>query len=384
MGCATMNLKINKDFQSNYDNLLETGMKDILGREPIKYNSNKIAEFLKDKVILVTGAGGSIGSEICRQIPDFNPKKLILLGHGENSIFNIEKELKNKYSHTSIESVIADIQDQKRLEDVFSYFRPAIIFHAAAHKHVPLMELNPSEAIKNNVFGTRNVAQCALKYKAESFVYISSDKAVNSSSIMGATKRLSELLMQIMGKSKETTFLTVRFGNVIGSRGSVIPLFKQQIQAGGPITVTHPDMVRYFMTISEAVHLVFQACVMAKAGKIFVLDMGKPVKVLDLAYKLISLSGLRPNKDIKITYTGIRPGEKLVEEMFTIEEKIKAIKHDSVYVCEPLLFSEEHLHDALRKLEELVSQENTFEISKEIRLAMSQFIPGLQNGDENG
>ncbi|NOU72620.1 NAD-dependent epimerase/dehydratase family protein [Paenibacillus sp. LMG 31458] len=353
-------------------------MEEILGRKPVNINLNEIAEFVKGKVILVTGAGGSIGSELCRQIPNFNPEKLILLGRGENSIFTIENEIKVKYPHISIVPVIADIQDKKRLEDVFAYYRPQIIFHAAAHKHVPLMELNPSEAIKNNVFGTRNVAEYALAYRAESFVYISSDKAVNPSSIMGASKRLAELMLQSMGKFKDTKFLIVRFGNVIGSRGSVIPLFLQQIKAGQPITVTHPDMVRYFMTIPEAVQLVFQSGVMAKGGETFILDMGKPVKILDLAHNVIRLSGLEPNKDIKIVLTGIRPGEKLVEEMFTAEEKRITVKHDSIYVCEPAALPEEHLHETLLKLEEMVSQKITFVIADEIRSAIGQIIPGFQ------
>ncbi|WP_246358617.1 UDP-N-acetylglucosamine 4,6-dehydratase family protein [Paenibacillus phytorum] len=356
----------------------EINMEEILGRKPVNINLNEIAEFVKGKVILVTGAGGSIGSELCRQIPNFNPEKLILLGRGENSIFTIENEIKVKYPHISIVPVIADIQDKKRLEDVFAYYRPQIIFHAAAHKHVPLMELNPSEAIKNNVFGTRNVAEYALAYRAESFVYISSDKAVNPSSIMGASKRLAELMLQSMGKFKDTKFLIVRFGNVIGSRGSVIPLFLQQIKAGQPITVTHPDMVRYFMTIPEAVQLVFQSGVMAKGGETFILDMGKPVKILDLAHNVIRLSGLEPNKDIKIVLTGIRPGEKLVEEMFTAEEKRITVKHDSIYVCEPAALPEEHLHETLLKLEEMVSQKITFVIADEIRSAIGQIIPGFQ------
>ncbi|MBP1995570.1 UDP-N-acetylglucosamine 4,6-dehydratase family protein [Paenibacillus eucommiae] len=360
----------------------EISMEEIVGRELVKMNADKIAGFVRGKVILVTGAGGSIGSELCRQIPGFYPQKLILLGHGENSIFNIEKELKINHPHTAIESVIADIQDKKRLEDVFAHFRPAIIFHAAAHKHVPLMELNPSEAIKNNVFGTRNVAECALDYKAERFVYISSDKAVNPSSIMGGTKRLAELMLQSMeGTSKDTILLTVRFGNVLGSRGSVLPLFTQQIEAGGPVTVTHPDMIRYFMTIPEAVHLIFQSCVMAKGGEIFILDMGRPVKILDMAYRVIRMSGLTPDEDIKVVYTGIRPGEKLVEELFTAEEKLKAVKHDSIYVCESLAFSEEHLHETLKKLEEMVAHDPTFDLSNEIRSVINRVIPGFSKGE---
>lgn len=367
----------NKVIPSKQRNVPDISVNEILGRKSIALNLSEISGFIKDKVILITGAGGSIGSELCRQISVMGPKKLILLGHGENSIFNIQNELMVKHPNLPIEAVIADIQDKKRLEDVFSYYRPQIIFHAAAHKHVPLMEINPSEAVKNNVFGTRNVAICALNFQAECFVFISSDKAVNSSSVMGATKRLAELMLYCIGKSTETRFLIVRFGNVLGSRGSVLPLFQQQIKEGGPVTVTHPDMVRYFMTIPEAVQLVFQAGSMAKGGEIFVLDMGKPVKILDLAHQLIRLSGFKPNEDIKIVFTGIRPGEKLVEEIFTDEEKVKATKCDFIYICEPAQFSGKQVNEALLKLEQIVYKKETFAASEEIRSVIRDMIPGF-------
>lgn len=367
----------NKVIPSKQRNVPDISVNEILGRKSIALNLSEISGFIKDKVILITGAGGSIGSELCRQISVMGPKKLILLGHGENSIFNIQNELMVKHPKLPIEAVIADIQDKKRLEDVFSYYRPQIIFHAAAHKHVPLMEINPSEAVKNNVFGTRNVAICALNFQAECFVFISSDKAVNSSSVMGATKRLAELMLYCIGKSTETRFLIVRFGNVLGSRGSVLPLFQQQIKEGGPVTVTHPDMVRYFMTIPEAVQLVFQAGSMAKGGEIFVLDMGKPVKILDLAHQLIRLSGFKPNEDIKIVFTGIRPGEKLVEEIFTDEEKVKATKCDFIYICEPAQFSGKQVNEALLKLEQIVYKKETFAASEEIRSVIRDMIPGF-------
>ncbi|WP_337588940.1 nucleoside-diphosphate sugar epimerase/dehydratase [Gorillibacterium massiliense] len=349
-------------------------MEDILGRESVPIQLHEAAEFVQGKAILVTGAGGSIGSELCKQISGFHPEKIILLGHGENSIYNIESELKNKFPEIDVEAVIADIQDKKRLNDVFSHYRPKIIFHAAAHKHVPMMENNASEAVKNNIFGTRNVAQCAISYKAECFVFISSDKAVRSSSVMGATKRLAEFMLLNMGKSQATKFLIVRFGNVLGSRGSVVPLFKRQIEDGGPVTVTHPDMVRYFMTISEAVQLVLLAVTMAQGGEILILDMGKPVKILDLAHRLIRLTGLEPDKDIQIVYTGIRPGEKLAEQLFSPEEKINKTKHDFIFACEPAEFSNENLLTTISSLEKMVSSENTFDLSEKIRSVTGQFL----------
>ncbi|WP_240489181.1 polysaccharide biosynthesis protein [Cohnella thermotolerans] len=304
----------------SFSTIRDVDVEDLLGRDQVKTDLVGIAEYVQDKVVLVTGAGGSIGSELCRQIAPFQPSKLLLLGHGENSIYNIEMELKSTHPHLHIEPIIADIQDRARIETIFALHRPRVVFHAAAHKHVPLMEKNPSEAVKNNVFGTQNVADCSDQYGVERFVLISSDKAVNPTSVMGATKRIAEMYVQSLNARSNTKFASVRFGNVLGSRGSVIPLFKKQIAKGGPITVTHPDMVRYFMTIPEAVQLVIQAGAMSKGGEIFILDMGEPVRILKLAEDLIRLSGYEPYEDIDIEFTGIRNGEKLFEELLTAEE----------------------------------------------------------------
>ena len=291
-------------------------IEDLLGRDPVELDQTLIEKQLRGKRILVTGAGGSIGSEICRQVSSFRPKELIILGHGENSIYQLNMELLGKYAeHFRITPVIADVQDRKRIFEVMEKYRPDVVYHAAAHKHVPLMEINPREAVKNNILGTRNVAEAANHAKVKTFVMISTDKAVNPPNIMGATKRLCEMIVQDMAtKSDSTKYVAVRFGNVLGSRGSVIPLFKKQIAKGGPITVTHPDIVRYFMTISEAAQLVIQAGSLARGGEIFVLDMGKPVRIVDLAKNLIRLSGYSED-DIEINFTGLRPGEKMYEEL---------------------------------------------------------------------
>jgi FlaA1/EpsC-like NDP-sugar epimerase len=331
-------------------------VEDLLGREPVMTDLEGIANYVSDKVVLVTGAGGSIGSELCRQISSFNPSSLLLLGHGENSIYTIEMELRTKFPDVHLETVIADIQDRGRMDDVFRKFRPQVVFHAAAHKHVPLMERNPSEAVKNNVFGTRNVADCADKYKAERFVMISSDKAVNPSSIMGATKRIAEMYIQSINTISETQFVAVRFGNVLGSRGSVIPRFKDQIAAGGPVTVTHPDMVRYFMTIPEAVQLVIQAGSFAKGGEIFVLDMGKPVRILDLAQDLIRLSGYEPNVDIEINFSGMREGEKLFEELLTDEEAVSSTQHERIYIGKPTQINRVELELQFKRIEKVIGE----------------------------
>ena len=291
-------------------------IEDLLGRDPVELDQTLIEKQLRGKRILVTGAGGSIGSEICRQVSSFRPKELIILGHGENSIYQLNMELLEKYAeHFRITPVIADVQDRKRIFEVMEKYRPDVVYHAAAHKHVPLMEINPREAVKNNILGTRNVAEAANHAKVKTFVMISTDKAVNPPNIMGATKRLCEMIVQDMAtKSDSTKYVAVRFGNVLGSRGSVIPLFKKQIAKGGPITVTHPDIVRYFMTIPEAAQLVIQAGSLARGGEIFVLDMGKPVRIVDLAKNLIRLSGYSED-DIEIKFTGLRPGEKMYEEL---------------------------------------------------------------------
>lgn len=310
----------------------DVNVEDLLGRDPVSLDLNEIAGYLNDKVVLVTGAGGSIGSELCRQISLFGPKQLLLLGHGENSIYEIEMELRKKFSDLNYEAIIADIQDRCRMREVFEKYRPEVVFHAAAHKHVPMMERNPVEAVKNNILGTNNVVDCADEYGVERFIMISTDKAVNPTNVMGATKRVAEMIVQSKNQVSDTIYAAVRFGNVLGSRGSVIPVFKKQIEEGGPVTVTHPEMIRYFMTIPEAVQLVIQAGSLAHGGEVFILDMGNPVKIADLAKDLIRLSGLEPNKDIKIVYTGIRPGEKLYEELLTSEEGTAGTKHDRIYI----------------------------------------------------
>ena len=291
-------------------------IEDLLGRDPVQLDQTMIEKQLRGKKILVTGAGGSIGSEICRQVAKFKPKEIVILGHGENSIYQLNMELVGKYSqHFTITPVIADVQDRKRIFEVMDKYKPDVVYHAATHKHVPLMELNPREAVKNNILGTRNVAEAASHARVKAFVMVSTDKAVNPPNIMGATKRLCEMIVQDMAtRSEYTKFVAVRFGNVLGSRGSVIPLFKKQIAEGGPITVTHPDIVRYFMTIPEAAQLVIQAGALARGGEIFVLDMGQPVKIVDLAKNLIRLSGYDEG-DIEIKFTGLRPGEKMYEEL---------------------------------------------------------------------
>ncbi|KAB7707405.1 NAD-dependent epimerase/dehydratase family protein [Bacillus aerolatus] len=298
----------------------EVQVEDLLGRDPVELNIESISEYVKGRTILVTGAGGSIGSEICRQIGTFQPGKIVLVGHGENSIYQIDMELRNR-NKGSIEiiPIIGDIQDRERMLSVMQEYKPDVVYHAAAHKHVPLMEYNPKEAVKNNIFGTKNLAEAACAAGVKKFVLISSDKAVNPTNVMGATKRVAEMVIQQLDKESETSFVAVRFGNVLGSRGSVIPLFKKQIQAGGPVTVTHPDMTRYFMTIPEASRLVIQAGALAKGGEIFVLDMGEPVKIVDLAKNLIKLSGYGI-EEIGIKFSGIRPGEKMYEELLNNNE----------------------------------------------------------------
>lgn len=308
-------------------------VQDLLGREPVELDIDVISEYVTEKVILVTGAGGSIGSEICRQISKFNPSRLILLGHGENSIYTIEMELKETYKNKKIEFLteIADLQDQKKMLAVMAEYQPDVVYHAAAHKHVPLMERNPEEAVKNNLIGTRNVANAASWSGVKTFVMISSDKAVNPTSVMGSTKRLAEMTIQQINKESKTKFVAVRFGNVLGSRGSVIPLFTKQIEKGGPVTVTHPDMIRYFMTIPEASRLVIQAGALAQGGEIFVLDMGHPVKIVDLAKNLIKLSG-HSEDDISIEFTGTRPGEKLFEELLNQDEIHEKQIYPNIYI----------------------------------------------------
>ncbi|WP_107942059.1 polysaccharide biosynthesis protein [Metasolibacillus fluoroglycofenilyticus] len=333
--CATANVKIKimpkiEDVMTgkvSVNEMQDIDINDLLGREEVKLDMVAISEKLTDKVILVTGAGGSIGSEICRQVMKFQPKKLLLLGHGENSIYNISMELQEKIDIDSvIIPIIADIQDRERIFEIVKQYRPHVIYHAAAHKHVPLMEYNPCEAVKNNIFGTKNIAEAAHEFGVKRFVMISTDKAVNPPNVMGATKRIAEMVVQNLAACSRTNFAAVRFGNVLGSRGSVVPRFKAQIAAGGPVTVTHPDMTRYFMTIPEASRLVLQAGVLAKGGEVFVLDMGEPVKIVDLAKNVIRLSGYT-EEEIQIEFTGIRPGEKMYEELLNSEE----LQEENVY-----------------------------------------------------
>lgn len=312
--------------------LRHVDIEDLLRREPVKTDSTEVVRMLSGARVLVTGAGGSIGSELCRQILRAGPSRLTLLGHGENSLFLLNQELRRLFPHAALDLVVADIRDAARLTSVFQRIRPQIIFHAAAHKHVPLMECNIEEAITNNVLGTRNVAELAEKFQVEQLVAISSDKAVNPTNVMGVTKRIAELLVQEAGVYAGRPFVSVRFGNVLGSRGSVVPFFRQQIAAGGPITVTHPDVTRYFMTIPEAVQLVLQAGAMGQPGNVFVLDMGEPIKIVELARDLIRLSGLEEGRDIDIVFTGLRPGEKLSEELFNPGEDYQRTAHEKIFV----------------------------------------------------
>jgi FlaA1/EpsC-like NDP-sugar epimerase len=318
----------------NVSRLREVDITDLLRREPVRVNDEAVGATLAGKRVLVTGAGGSIGRELCRQIARRNPAQLVLLGHGENSIFEILLELQSDYPDLILSPVIADIRNAERLAQVFNQHQPQVVFHAAAHKHVPLMEANIVEAITNNILGTRNVVQVALDHNAERFVLISTDKAVRPSSIYGATKRLAEMIVLDAARNTKRAFTVVRFGNVLGSRGSIIPIFKNQIVNGGPVTITHPDMYRFFMTIPEAVYLVLQAASMENGGETFVLNMGEPVRILDLAEDLIRLSGLEPQRDIEISYTGIRPGEKLTEELWDEGTPLAKTLHPDIFRLE--------------------------------------------------
>ncbi len=339
------------DGQVSVSKLRHVEIEDLLGREPVKVNLDEIMGYIENKTVLVTGGGGSIGSELCRQIASHNPKLLIILDIYENNAYDIEQELKRRYPEVNLLTLIASVRDEFKIRKVFEDYRPNIVFNAAAHKHVPLMETSPNEAVKNNVFGTLNVARAADEFGAETFVQISTDKAVNPTNIMGATKRICEMIIQTIGRhSKNTNFVAVRFGNVLGSNGSVIPLFKRQIAEGGPVTVTHKDIIRYFMTIPEAVSLVLQAGAYARGGQIFVLDMGEPVRIYDLARNLIILSGLKPDIDIEIKCTGLRPGEKLYEERLMEEEGLQKTANGLISVARPIPFDEENLFAHLDEL----------------------------------
>lgn len=335
-------------------------IEDLLRREPVKTDLSLISGYLRGRRVLVTGAGGSIGSELCRQVCALAPEQLIMVGHGENSIFEIQQELTQRFPDVLITPVIADIRDRAKMDRVFRTYKPHVVFHAAAHKHVPLMEAHPDEAITSNVLGTRNVAEAAANHGAERFVMVSTDKAVNPANVMGASKRLAELVVQAMqARGTGTRFVSVRFGNVLGSRGSVIPIFKKQIAQGGPVTVTHPEMRRYFMTIPEAVQLIIQAGAMGKGGEVFVLDMGEPVRIADLARDLIRLSGYEPDKDIKIVYTGPRPGEKLFEELINEGEAVHRTNHEKIMVLNGVLADPKMVEEVIEELEQLLSAEST-------------------------
>ena len=356
--------------QVSLSKMKAVAVEDLLGRDTIKIDIDSISGYVRNKVVLVTGGGGSIGSELCRQIAAHNPRMLIIFDIYENNAYDIQQELKKKYPALKLEVLIGSVRNTKRIESVMELYRPDVVYHAAAHKHVPLMEDSPNEAIKNNVFGTYKTARAADKYGVKKFVLISTDKAVNPTNIMGASKRLCEMIIQTFSRYSRTEFVAVRFGNVLGSNGSVIPLFKKQMAAGGPITVTHPDIIRYFMTIPEAVSLVLQAGAFAKGGEIFVLDMGEPVKIADLAKNLIRLSGYTLGVDMDIVYTGLRPGEKLYEEILTKEEGLQKTANNLIYVGKPLEFNEVHFLSELKLLEEAASEER-----RDVKEIVSRIVP---------
>ena len=338
--------------------LRKVEIEDLLGREVIQVKIDEVVKYVSGKTVLVTGGGGSIGSELCRQVAAHEPKQLIIFDIYENNAYDIQQELKNSYPDLNLVVLIGSVRNSHRINSVFEKYRPDIVYHAAAHKHVPLMEDSPNEAIKNNVFGTYKTALAADRYGTKRFVLISTDKAVNPTNIMGASKRICEMIIQMMNQHSETDFVAVRFGNVLGSNGSVIPLFKKQIEKGGPVTVTHPDIIRYFMTIPEAVSLVLQAGALAKGGEIFVLDMGEPVKILDLAMNLIRLSGYKPYEDIDIEFTGLRPGEKLYEELLMNEEGLKETPNKLIHIGMPIKFDEEKFCRQLKMLKEAADEDS--------------------------
>ena len=357
--------------------LKDVDVNDLLGREPVTVNLESIMGYVSGKIIMVTGGGGSIGSELCRQIAGHKPKQLIILDIYENTTYDIQNELKVKFPDLDLVVLIGSVRNTNRMNWIFETYHPEIIYHAAAHKHVPLMEESPNEAIKNNVLGTWKIVQAADRYHVKRFVMISTDKAVNPTNIMGASKRICEMIIQTYNKRSETEYVAVRFGNVLGSNGSVIPLFKKQIERGGPVTVTDPNIVRYFMTIPEAVSLVLQAGAYAKGGEIFVLDMGEPVKILDLARNLILLSGHKPDEDIQIVFTGLRPGEKLYEEMLMDEEGLQDTENNLIHIGKPIELDEEKFLDQLEKLKEYVVTEPS-----DIREWVKEIVPTYQPKEE--
>jgi len=387
-GCKLKTLPAIFDLVDNkvsVQDIRDVNIEDLLGRDEVTINTSEIFDYLQDETVLVTGGGGSIGSELCRKIAQYKPKKLIILDNYENNAYELQLELEHLHNkQLDLEVVIASVRDNDRLRDVFRRYRPGVVFHAAAHKHVPLMESNPSEAIKNNIFGTFNTAMCADEFGVKRFVLISTDKAVNPTNIMGATKRVAEMTVQAMDKISKTEFVAVRFGNVLGSNGSVVPIFKKQIAHGGPITVTHPDITRFFMTIPEAASLVIQAGAMAQGGEIFVLDMGEPVKIVELARELIRLSGFKPDIDIKIEYTGLRSGEKLYEELMLEGEGIEATRHKGIFIAKPMDISISTLQKWLDELEkDLMNPEH-------LRCTMTRIVPtykcsrGAEDEEEKG
>lgn len=352
----------------------DVDINDLLGREVVHLDLDQIASFLTDKVILVTGAGGSIGSEMCRQVCAFKPKRLLLLEQAENPLFFIERELRRSFPGVAMDAIICDITDRTRVDQIFDRYRPEVVIHAAAHKHVPLMEENPGEAVKNNVVGSRTVADAADAFGATHFVMISTDKAVNPTSIMGSTKRVAEMYIQDLNNTSKTRFVTVRFGNVLGSNGSVVPIFKKQIADGGPVTVTHPEMTRYFMTIPEASQLVLQAAAMGEGGEIFLLDMGEPVKIVDLARELITLSGFRPGEDIEIEFSGLRPGEKLFEELSIVGEDKIPTKHPKIAIWKTITKERQSLRDSIETLVSVAHTQDRAAIVKMIKELVPNYI----------
>ncbi len=361
------------DGEINIKDIRRVDVLDLLGRNPVEVDIESIMGYVKDKVVLVTGGGGSIGSELCRQLVSHKPRKLIIFDIYENNAYDIQQELCINHADANVETLIGSVRNVGRLEDIFKKYHPDIIYHAAAHKHVPLMEVSPNEAVKNNVIGTYNVARMADKYGAEKFVLISTDKAVNPTNVMGATKRICEMIVQSFNEKSDTDYVAVRFGNVLGSNGSVIPLFKKQIEAGGPVTVTDPNIIRYFMTIPEAVSLVLQAGAYAKGGEIFVLDMGEPVKIDDLAKNLIRLSGYTLGVDMNIVYTGLRPGEKLYEELLMDEEGLQETANKLIHIGKPIDFDKENFAHNLARLEK-----SAYDETEDIRSIIKEVVPTYQ------
>lgn len=356
-------------------NLREVQVEDLLGREPVSLDTKSIENFIQNKTVLITGAAGSIGSELCRQIAKFKPSLLVVLDQDETGIFNISEELEDKFPRLKISSEICDIQDEEKINQIFNRYHPSVIFHAAAYKHVPLMEVHPDGAVKNNIFGTKIVAETAIKYGVEKLIFVSTDKAVNPTSIMGATKRVGEMICQVLNKKNLTKFISVRFGNVLDSRGSVIPIFRGQIKKGGPVEVTHPEMKRYFMITPEACLLVMQAGAMGQGGEVFVLDMGNPIKILDLAKEMIRLSGFEPDKDIPIVFTGARPGEKFFEEILTAEEGTVATQNQKIFMAKLSEVDEEKLNQGLESLREAVKKSNREEIVNTLKALLPSYGP---------